>query len=51
VEELCRQSNISEKTFYRWRRKYGRMKMADTRRFKELEKENSQLKKMLEAIS
>ena len=42
VEELCRESNISEQTFYRWRRKYGRMKMADLKRFKELEKEKSQ---------
>ena len=47
VEEVCRESNISEQTFYRWRRKYGRMKMTDLKRFKELEKENTQLKKML----
>ena len=39
--------NISEQTFYRWRRKYGRMEMADAKRFKELENENSELKKML----
>ena len=47
VEEVCRDANISEQTFYRWRRKYGRMEMADAKRFKELEKENSELKKML----
>ena len=47
VEEVCRESNISEQTFYRWRRKYGRMKMSDLKRFKELEKENTQLKRML----
>ena len=45
VEEVCREVNISEQTFYRWRRKYGRMEMADAKRFKELE--NSELKKML----
>ena len=28
VEEVCREVNISEQTFYRWRRKYGRMEMA-----------------------
>jgi hypothetical protein len=38
---------ISEQTFYRWRRKYGRMEMADAKRFKELEIENVELKKML----
>jgi putative transposase len=40
VEEACREVNISEETFYRWRRKYGRMEMADAKRFKVLEKEN-----------
>ena len=47
VEEVCREVNISEQTFYRWRRKYGRMEMADAKRFKELDNENSELKKML----
>ena len=47
VEEVCRDVNISEQTFYRWRRKYGRMEMADAKRFKELESENTELKKML----
>lgn len=47
VEEVCREVNISEQTFYRWRRKYGRMDMADAKRFKELENENAELKKML----
>ena len=28
VEEVCREVNFSEQTFYRWRRKYGRMEMA-----------------------
>ena len=44
VEEICRELNISEQTFYRWRRKYGRMEMADAKRFKEPENENSELK-------
>ena len=47
VEQVCREANVSEQTFYRWRRKYGRMEMADAKRFKELENENSELKKML----
>jgi putative transposase len=47
VEGVCREANISEQTFYRWRRKYGRMEMADAKRFKELENENAELKKML----
>ena len=47
VEGVCREANISEQTLYRWRRKYGRMEMADAKRFKELENENSELKRML----
>lgn len=47
VGEVCRAANISEQTFYRWRRKYGRMGTADARRLKELERENGELKKML----
>jgi len=39
--------NLIEQSFYRWRRKYGRMEMADAKRFKELEIENVELKKML----
>jgi len=47
VEEVCREVNISEQTFYRWRRKYGWMEMADAIGFKEFENENVELKKML----
>ena len=36
VEEVCREFNISEQTFYRWRRKYGRMEMADAKRLKKM---------------
>ena len=47
MEEVCREVNISEQTFYRWRRKYGWMEMADAIGFKEFENENVELKKML----
>ena len=47
VEDLCREYNISEATFHRWRKKYGDMDLADAKRLKELEKENAELKKML----
>ncbi len=45
VEEICRGNNVSEQTFYRWRKKYGNLELADAKRFKELEKENTELKK------
>ena len=44
---ICREHNISEQTFYRWKKKYGDMELADAKRLKELEKENTKLKKML----
>ena len=47
VETVCREHNVSEQTFYRWRRKYGRMELADARKLKDLSDENSELKKML----
>ena len=47
VEAVCRTHNISNVTFYRWKKKYGDMDLADAKRLKELEKENSELKKMV----
>lgn len=38
---------ISEPTFYNWKAKYGGMTVSDVRRLKELESENSRLKKLL----
>ena len=43
VETVFREHNISEATFYRWRKKYGDMDLSDARRLKELEKENAEL--------
>jgi putative transposase len=47
IVELCRDKNISEATFHRWKREFGMMDINEARRLKELEKENTELKKML----
>lgn len=47
IRDLCKQHNISEQTFYRWRDKYGGMEVADARRLKELESENAKLKRLV----
>jgi transposase-like protein len=47
VAEVARQLEISEQTYHRWRNQYGGMKADDARRLKELERENSRLKKLL----
>lgn len=46
VTDIARVNGISEKTFYRWRSKYGGMEINDLKRLKELEAENSKLKRM-----
>jgi putative transposase len=45
--ELCREKNISEVTFHRWKKQFGQMDLNEAKRLKELERENTELKKML----
>ena len=47
VPEVCKQLDISEQTYYRWRQKYGGMDPAMAKQFKELEKENTRLKRLV----
>ena len=47
VSEICRQGGFSDATFYKWRAKFGGMEASDARRLRELEEENSRLKKLL----
>ena len=43
---MCRTQGISAQTYYAWKSKYGGMNVSDIKRLKELEEENSKLKKM-----
>lgn len=47
VAELCRRHGFSEASYYLWRRKFGGMSVSDAKRLKELEAENTRLKKLL----
>lgn len=47
VGEVCRQLEVSENTYYRWRREYGGLEVDQVKRLKELEKENQRLKKLV----
>jgi putative transposase len=47
IREVCRLNNITEQTFYRWRTKFGGLDVSEAKRLKELERENSELKKMV----
>ena len=45
VPEISREIGVSENTYYRWRKEYGGMGLDQARRLKELERENSRLKR------
>jgi putative transposase len=47
VADLCREHDIAEQTFYRWRRKYGGLDTSDVQRLRELTSENARLKRLL----
>jgi putative transposase len=47
ARDVCTVHGISEQTFYRWKRKYGEMSTSEVRRLRELEAENTRLKRLL----
>ena len=47
TKELCRRHGISEATYYNWKAKYAGMTVSEARRLKQLEAENSKLKRLL----
>jgi putative transposase len=47
IKELCRKGGFSDATFYKWRAKFGGMDATDAKRLRELEGENTKLKKLL----
>lgn len=51
IGPICQKLAISEQTFHRWRNQYGGMKASEAKRLKELEQENSRLKKLVADLS
>ena len=47
IRAVCARHNVTEQTFFRWRNKFGGMDVAEARKLKELERENSELKRMV----
>ena len=47
AQDVCRRHGICEQTLYRWKAKYGGMKVSDARRLRHLEEENRKLKQLL----
>jgi putative transposase len=47
LKDLCRKHNVSDATFYTWRKKYGGLEVSDAKKLRALEDENRRLKKLL----
>ncbi len=47
IAKACRKIGITDQTYYRWRREYGGLKVDQARRFKDLEKQNTRLKRVV----
>ncbi len=51
IAEASRKIGITQQTYYRWRKEYGGLRIEQAKRLKELEKENSRLKRLVADIS
>ena len=49
--QACRDAEITTQTYYRWRKEFGGLKLDQAKRLKELEKENSRLKRLVAELS
>jgi transposase-like protein len=47
IEEVCRKLEVSQQTYFRWKKEYGGAKADEVKRLKELEKENQRLKEIV----
>jgi transposase-like protein len=47
VADVCRDLQVSEQTYYRWRNRFGGLKADDAKRLEDLERENATLKRLL----
>jgi hypothetical protein len=51
LPQACKEAEIVEQTYYRWRREYGGLKVDQARRLKDLELENAKLKRLVANLS
>jgi putative transposase len=49
--QACKEAEITQQTYYRWRKEYGGLKLDQAKRLRELEKENSKLKRLVAELS
>ncbi len=51
TSQVCKKLEITENTYYRWRREYGGLRIDQAKRLKELERENGKLKRLVADLS
>jgi putative transposase len=51
LPQACKEAEIVEQTYYRWRREFGGLKVDQARRLKDLELENAKLKRLVANLS
>src|ERR1700757_3809701 len=51
LPQACKEAEIVEQTYYRWRKEYGGLKVDQARRLKDLEQENAKLKRLVSELS
>jgi transposase-like protein len=49
--QACKEAEIAQQTYYRWRKEYGGLKLDQAKRLKELERENAKLKRLVAELS
>ena len=49
--QACKEAEITIQTYYRWKKEYGGLKLAQAKRLRELERENSKLKRLVAELS
>ena len=51
IAQACKEAEITEQSYYRWRNEYGGLEIEQAKRFKELERENARLKRLVADLS
>lgn len=51
ITDLCRQLGIAEQTFYAWKKRYAHLGVSELRRLRQVEEENSRLKRLVADLS
>ena len=51
VGQVCKKIGVTEQTYYRWRKEYGSLSVDQAKRLKEVEKENTRLRKLVADLS